>query len=154
MSSLTLVRRIAARPRTVFDALTSAEGMANWWGPDDGAALEARSDARVGGEYLVRFRTADGKEHEARGHYYELRPPERVCMSFRWMVGGTSEEVGRVSRIEVDLRPVEGGTELTFTHADLQDESKASHEWGWGAALEKLSRSLESRREHAFHAAS
>ena len=32
MTSLTLVRRIAARPSIVFDALTTAEGIASWWG--------------------------------------------------------------------------------------------------------------------------
>ena len=35
MTSLTLVRRIAARPSIVFDALATAEGVAAWWGPDD-----------------------------------------------------------------------------------------------------------------------
>jgi uncharacterized protein YndB with AHSA1/START domain len=31
MTRLTLVRRIAARPSIVFDALTTAEGIAHWW---------------------------------------------------------------------------------------------------------------------------
>ena len=39
MTSLTLVRRIAARPSIVFDALTTADGMASWWGPDAGPVL-------------------------------------------------------------------------------------------------------------------
>ena len=30
MTSLTLVRRIKARPSIVFDALTTAEGIASW----------------------------------------------------------------------------------------------------------------------------
>ena len=36
MTSLTLVRRIRARPSIVFDALTTPEGIASWWGPDEG----------------------------------------------------------------------------------------------------------------------
>ena len=36
MTSLTLVRRIKARPQVVFDAVTTAEGIARWWGPDAG----------------------------------------------------------------------------------------------------------------------
>ena len=31
MTSLTLVRHIRARPAVVFQALTSAEGIAHWW---------------------------------------------------------------------------------------------------------------------------
>ncbi|MEJ0020180.1 MAG: metalloregulator ArsR/SmtB family transcription factor [Acetobacteraceae bacterium] len=33
MTSLTLVRRIAARPSIVFEALTTPDGIACWWGP-------------------------------------------------------------------------------------------------------------------------
>ena len=35
MRSLTLVRRIAARPAIVFEAMTTAEEVAAWFGPDD-----------------------------------------------------------------------------------------------------------------------
>jgi uncharacterized protein YndB with AHSA1/START domain len=48
MTSLTLVRRIKARPSIVFDALTTAEGIASWWGPDGGPVLVAESDPQVG----------------------------------------------------------------------------------------------------------
>ena len=34
MTSLTLVRRIKARPQVIFDAVTTAKGIAHWWGPD------------------------------------------------------------------------------------------------------------------------
>ena len=43
MTSLTLVRRIAARPSIVFDALTTPDGIACWWGPDDGPVLACRN---------------------------------------------------------------------------------------------------------------
>ena len=49
MTSLTLVRRIRARPSIVFDALTTPEGITCWWGPDDGPVLLAETDLRVGG---------------------------------------------------------------------------------------------------------
>jgi uncharacterized protein YndB with AHSA1/START domain len=48
MKSLTLVRRIAARPAIVFEALTTADGVAAWWGPDDLPVVRAEMDARVG----------------------------------------------------------------------------------------------------------
>lgn len=80
MTSLTLVRRIRARPAVVFQ-LTSAEGIAHWWGPDAGPVLFAESDARVGGSFRVRFRMLDGTEHESTGRYLELVAPQRVVMS-------------------------------------------------------------------------
>jgi uncharacterized protein YndB with AHSA1/START domain len=141
MTSLTLVRRIAARPSIVFDALTTAKGLAAWWGPDDLPVIKAEVDARVGGTFRVRFRTLDGQEHEARGDYLEVDRPRRLVMSWRYDFGGEPEEDGRTSRIEIDLRALEGGTELTFAHSDLRGAaSRASHERGWTGSLAKLVR--------------
>ena len=141
MTSLTLVRRIKARPQVVFDAVTTAEGIAQWWGPDAGPVLVAESDVRVGGRYRVRFRKLDGTEHESTGTYLELVRPERVVMSWRW-VGGM-EDPGE-SRVEMALRAIPEGTELTFTHSRLHDEeTRRSHEDGWGGALEKLMRRFQ-----------
>lgn len=60
MTSLTLVRRIAARPSIVFDALTTPQGIICWMGPDKGPVLLAETDVRVGGRFRIRFRTFDG----------------------------------------------------------------------------------------------
>jgi uncharacterized protein YndB with AHSA1/START domain len=144
MTSLTLVRRIAARPEIVFEAMTTAEGVMAWYGPDDLPVVGAEVDARVGGAYRVRFRTLDGGDHEACGEFLELVPPRRIVMSWSWAVGGEPEEGGRISRVEIDLKPLEEGTELTFTHAALSNEaSKGSHAQGWTGALDKLDRHLQ-----------
>jgi uncharacterized protein YndB with AHSA1/START domain len=141
MTSITLVRRIAARPSIVFEALATAEGIAGWWGPDELPVVSAEADPRVGGAYRVRFRTEDGQEHEAFGEYLEVTPPERLVMSWRYAAGGEPQELDRPSRVAFELRPVDGGTELTLTHADLRnDASKDSHERGWAGALVKLVR--------------
>jgi uncharacterized protein YndB with AHSA1/START domain len=143
MTSLTLVRRIAARPSIVFEALTTAEGVCAWWGPDDLPVIRAEIDAQVGGAYRVRFQTLDGLEHEAFGEYLEIDPPRRLVMSWRYAFGGAPEELGRTSRIEIDVMPFEGGSELTFTHTDLRNAaSQASHERGWTGSLAKLVRNL------------
>ena len=141
--NLTVVRRITARPSIVFDALVTAEAMISWWGPDDLPALEARSDARVGGRYDVRFRTLDGMEHHCSGQYLEVVRFERIVMSWNWISGGVPEERGATSRVELRLRAIDGGTELTVVHSALQNEASASnHERGWNGALDKLIRTL------------
>ena len=137
MTSLTIVRRIRARPSIVFDALTTPEGIACWWGPDDGPVLQAATDVRVGGRYRVRFRMLDGTEHESSGEYLEVVRPDRLAMSWRWAGG---EDPGE-SLVEIDLRAIAEGTELTFTHSRLHDEeARRSHEAGWNGALDKLER--------------
>lgn len=138
MTSLTLVRRIKARPSIVFDTLSSPDGIARWWGPDDGPVLVAESDVRVGGRFRVRFRMLDGSEHEASGEYLEVVEPRRLAMSWRWQEG--MEDPGE-SLVEIDLVPVDEGTELTLTHSRLHDEeTQQSHEAGWSGSLDKLER--------------
>lgn len=138
MTSLTLVRRLKARPSIVFDALTTAEGLASWFGPDDGPVLVAESDPKVGGRFRVRFRMLDGSEHESTGEYLEVVKPSRLSMTWRW-TGGV-EDPGE-SLVEITLRAIAEGTELTFKHSRLYDEeSRRSHESGWNGALDKLER--------------
>jgi uncharacterized protein YndB with AHSA1/START domain len=136
LTSLTLVRRIRARPPVVFDAVTTADGIAQWWGPDAGPVLLSEADVRVGGRYRLRFRMLDGTEHETSGTYLELLRPERVVMSWRW-TGGVEDPED--SRIEIVLRAIPEGTELTFSHSRLHDEdSRRSHAAGWTGSLQKL----------------
>jgi uncharacterized protein YndB with AHSA1/START domain len=137
MTSLTLVRRIKARPQLVFDAVTTAEGIVHWWGPDAGPVLVAETDPRVGGLFRVRFlRLFDSTEYESSGQFLEIVRPERVVMSWRWKDG--VPDPGE-SRVEITLRPVPEGTELTFVHSQLRDEEmRLSHEAGWAGALDKL----------------
>src|SRR5690606_4502760 len=155
MTSLTLLRRINAQPATVFEALTTPEGISHWWGPDDGPVLLAETDVRVGGPFRVRFlllaepgvrvggrcrvrcRMRDGSEHESSGEYLRVEPPRRLEMSWRW----ADDTAGPDSRVVGALRAIDSGTELTFTHDGLRDEATArSHESGWGGALDKLVR--------------
>jgi uncharacterized protein YndB with AHSA1/START domain len=131
------VRRIRARPSIVFDALTTPESIARWWGPDDGPVLLAKTDVRVGGRYRVRFRMLDGTEHESSGEYLEVVRPRRLAMSWRWAGG---EDPGE-SLVEIDLRGIAEGTELILTHSRLHDgQSRRGHEEGWNGALDKLER--------------
>ncbi|MBM3550129.1 MAG: SRPBCC domain-containing protein [Alphaproteobacteria bacterium] len=144
MTSVTLVRRIKARPAIVFDALTTPEGIGHWWGPDPGPVLLAETDLRVGGQFKVRFRMLDDSEHESSGEYLEVVPPKRLAMTWRW-VG--DEDSGGESHLAFDLRAIPEGTELTLTHSRLHDDDSArGHEGGWSGALDKLVRHFEGVR--------
>ena len=135
MSKLTIVKEIAARPEIVFDALIDPESLKTWIGPDDGPVLVAESDGRVGGKFRLRFRMLDGTEHEATGEYLEVDRPRKLAMTWQWQ----NHEDRTISRIDVTLRAIPTGTELTFTHSGLPSEDERDgHRKGWNGALDKL----------------
>jgi uncharacterized protein YndB with AHSA1/START domain len=141
MTSISLVRRIAARPSIVFDLLATPEGIPLWWGPDDGPVLIAESDFRPGGKFRVRFRDALGDEHETSGEFLEIVRPVRVVMSWSWL--GGVEDPGE-SRVEFDLAEAGEGTTLTLTHSRLYEEATGlTHQTGWIGALDKLARHFD-----------
>jgi uncharacterized protein YndB with AHSA1/START domain len=132
VSGVRLVRHIRAQPHVV-----TAEGIAQWWGPDAGPVLVAELDSRVGGRYRVRFRRLlDGTEYESSGEFLEVVPHERIAMSWRWTDG--VPDPGE-SRVEITLKAIPEGTELTFVHSNLNNEdTRRGHEEGWTGSLDKL----------------
>ena len=150
MTEAVLVRRIAARPAIVFDALRDrGRHRISAWGPHDEPAISAKVDPqgerKLPGSASV---TGDGREHECTGQFLEIVKPTRVVLSWRWAHGGEPDEVtaDNVSRVEFRLRAIDTGTEVTLIHSALTTEVSAhSHEGGWGGAFEKLLRNSEHR---------
>ena len=135
--SLTLKRQMKASPARLFKAWTEPTKLVHWWGPADTeeGSIEAETDLRVGGAYRIRFRTADGRQHEASGLYEEIVPDQKLVMSWTWSGAAAP------TRLTVTFRGEEGGTMLILTHAGLDDtESVALHEAGWSGAIDKLER--------------
>ncbi|CAN5367751.1 hypothetical protein BH09PSE6_BH09PSE6_08420 [soil metagenome] len=137
MTSMTIVRQIAARPSLVWEAVSTADGLRQWLGPDDGPVIEMVSEPVAGGRFHLKFRMRDGSEHESNGTWLVVDPPLRLVLSWQW----SGEEADGESRVEIVLRPKGEGTELTFTHAQLPDEPTAEgHRKGWNGSLDKLVR--------------
>lgn len=134
--SLTLKRRIAAPPATVFRAWTDPQKIAGWFGPDLDAVVSATADPRVGGRYRIIFKGADGEEHNVGGVYREVEENRKLVFTWGWI---TMPE--RKSLVTVTLKEDGGGTLLTLLHEKFFDEpARDRHEAGWAKALEKLDR--------------
>lgn len=145
MVSVTLVRCIPARPTIVFEALASPEGIRSWWGPDAGPVIIVESDVRAGGHYRVRFRRLNGSEHEVRGEFLVVDPPRLLSMSWRWQ---GDENDGENSELELILRQIPEGTELTLTHSGLHgSDARVSHTHGWTGSLGKLATTFAQREK-------
>lgn len=137
--SLTLVRRLKASPARVYAAWTDPAQIARWFGPDNGGTVSAEADVRVGGRYSIVFHTEDGERHNALGEYLEVEPGRKLVMTWEWV---TMPE--RRSQLTIEIRPRDGGAELTLLHEQFFDEAaRDAHNEGWTGCLAKLERFLE-----------
>jgi uncharacterized protein YndB with AHSA1/START domain len=119
--SLTLTRRLRARPEKVYAAWTQAAQLAQWFGPPSMKpdTLTAELDVRVGGRYRLSFTRDDGEYFEAGGTYREVVPNEKLVFTWAWH--STPER------------------ESLFHHAQFFDETaRDNHQRGWSSFFDKL----------------
>jgi uncharacterized protein YndB with AHSA1/START domain len=126
------VERLLPAPiEDVFDALTDAARMADWFSPVGRAEVEA--DAVVGGRLRVVMIEGDVRlEHD--GEFLDVRRPTRLSFTWRSPYTGAEPTV-----VTIDLSDEGGTTRLVLLHDRLPPEERASHAGGWGAILDRLS---------------
>ncbi len=94
-------RIFAAPPQRVFAACTDPELIPQWWGPRGTETIVEELDARTGGTWRFRARTADGTEIVFRGVFREVTPHERIAQTFEW--DGMPGHVSVDTAVFVDL---------------------------------------------------
>lgn len=138
---LTVERRVAAPPETVFDAWLDSESVGRWlFATPDGVMEKVEIDPRVGGRFLiVERRGADLAEHF--GEYLEIERPRRLAFSFAAM-----RDAG-YTRVTITIAAEGDGSRVTLVHemdpqwADYEDRTRD----GWTKILAGLDRSLSTQ---------
>ncbi|MCX5405662.1 SRPBCC domain-containing protein [Streptomyces sp. NBC_00335] len=127
MDTVTLERRIAARPETLFALLTDREKWLSWMGADGTFSFEP------GGSY----RTRVTGENVASGRFLTLTPPERLVFTWGWEAG-TPLAAGS-TRVEITLEPTPAGTLLHLIHSGLPtSEACEAHAELWQHYVDRL----------------
>ena len=111
----TVSTKLAATPEKVFRAWLSSEGHADMTGSP------ATVEPRVGGK----FTAWDGY---ITGRTVELKPYNLIVQAWRTSEFADSDPD---SRLELVLKPIPGGTQLTLFHSGLPDGQAESYESGW-----------------------
>ena len=129
---------LAHPPADVWAALTTAEGLAAWFGDD------AAIDLRPGGS--ARMSWADGPTVDMRVERVE----EPTVFGFTWPVYGLPEDDPRRTYVEFNLEPAGAGTRLTVTESGFaqlpEDAHRAAHDGntqGWAKELGELAAYLD-----------
>jgi uncharacterized protein YndB with AHSA1/START domain len=123
---------IRAEPEAVFEFFTDAAKMAQWIG------TEVELEPRVGGV----FRVVPNRADVIRGRYLEVTPPVRVVFTWGFEGDGQALQPG-ASVVEITLRRVEGGTELTLVHRALPDGLREAHAAGWSHYVARIATAAE-----------
>jgi len=125
--------QIAHPPERVWAALTTAEGLAAWFGN------EAEIDLRPGGS--ARMRWSGGHRAEMRVERVE----EPVVFAFTWHIFGLPDDDPRRTYVEFTLEPAGAGTRLTVTESgfaqlpeDAHHKAYEGNREGWASELGEL----------------
>ena len=128
---------IAATPRAVWRALTTADGLASWW------VDEARFDARKGGRVVFKTTGDDGEDAEDRGMIHTWRPTSHLEVAFD---RSSSTEL-RGSRVAFQVARDGDETLLTLVHSGGEilddDEGRARLDKEWRQAFLALQDMLD-----------
>lgn len=124
---VTVARRIAARPETVFSFFTDRDRWLSWMGVDGEFTFES------GGPYRTHV---TGGNHAA-GRFLEIDPPKRVVFTWGWESGGMPVPPGSTT-VEISLEPDGDGTLLRLVHRNLPAEARPPHTEGWNHYVDRL----------------
>jgi uncharacterized protein YndB with AHSA1/START domain len=130
---------LAHPPATVWAALTTAEGLAGWFGN------EAAIDLRPGGAAWMRW-TGEGFTADMRVERVE----EPKVFGFTWHIYGLPDDDPRRTYVEFTLEPVAAGTRLTVVESgfaqlpdDAHRKSYDGNTEGWAKELGELASYLD-----------
>lgn len=134
---------LAHPPARVWSALTTADGLASWFGQ------EATIDLRPGGRASMRWDGDDGPPADMRVERVE----EPRVFGFTWRVDGVSSDDPRRTYVEFTLEPTAAGTRLWMVEsgfAQLPDDRHRAgldaHSEGWTRELGELVAALDAAR--------
>jgi uncharacterized protein YndB with AHSA1/START domain len=116
---------IAHPPATVWAALTTAEGLAAWFGN------EAVIDLRPGGAARMRW-TEEGFTADMRVERVE----EPTVFGFTWPISGLPADDPRRTYVEFTLEPAGAGTRLTVVESGFAQLSDDAHRKAYGGNTE------------------
>ncbi len=133
---LIATRYLDADPRLVWEAFTTPEHLAVFWGGDHATILpdSVTVDLRIGGAFALETLGSDGCSYPLRFRYEEIEPPTRLVL-VEPVTGLTTE---------IRLEPTGSGTTVTVHQRRLPPDLRTEQaRTGLAGILERLDVVLE-----------
>lgn len=133
-TSLTVRRTFDASRERLFEAFTDPDDLEQWQ-PSDNFDVEVHTlEAEPGGELSLTHIHGDTRL-SIEGTFEEVIENERLVHTWRVIDHPIDDSV---SRIMVEFHDVEDGTEVVFTHENLDPEMVEDTSQGWSWILGRL----------------
>jgi uncharacterized protein YndB with AHSA1/START domain len=121
---------------SVWRALTEADELAKWWGPNGFTTPSIELDLRVGGGYRFTMQPPEGDPFHLSGEFTEVEPPARLAYTFVWDPPDPDDQE-TVAKLALDDRG--DSTELALVQGPFATEERLElHRGGWSESLDKL----------------
>lgn len=133
--TLTVTHRYQASAERVYDAWLDLESVKQFmFSTETGEIVRAEIDPTIGGKFVLTDRR-NGEDVEHTGEYLELDRPKRIVFTF-----GIPAFSKHFDKVELDIKSLEQGCELTLTHTMLKEfeEYKDRSIQGWTKMLASL----------------
>ena len=145
LHELSITRRIAATPETVYGVWTTRLG--EWWAPEPYTTPVVELDLRPGGRGLMVMRGPDGTEMPNEGVFLEVEPDRKIVFSNAFTTGWIPRDPFMV--VIVTFEPEGDGTRYTARVRHWSEDAKARHEamgfeQGWSIVAGQLAALAES----------
>lgn len=146
-SGLKLKRLIKAPIARVYAAWTTPEDMVHWFGPGQWTVTSAKSDARPGGSWRVRFHSdAENRDVEVYGVYREVKPNTRLV--FTWKSDNPQMNFGE-TLVTVEFVEAGASTEVHIAHDGFPAEPiRERHYLGWDNCCDNLEKLFAAKAAH------
>ena len=144
-----MTRLFDAPRELIFEAYTSCEHLARWWGPRKYELSSCKMDFRPGGKDRFVHSGPDGEEHGFRGEYREIVQPERIVSTFEW-----EGLPGHISIDTLTLTEENGKTRYTIVSLfdsveDRDGMLQSGMEGGANESMERLDELLQQMKAQA-----
>lgn len=135
--TLRLERTFDCIPRRLWEAWTSREALAKWFGPMDQDNDVDEMDVRRGGRFRMAMNDEQGGKHPIWGEYLVVTPPEELVF-----VAEADEIAPHVSTVHARFEAEGNKTKLRFAQYGLPSNLADDTGHGWEASWDKLDRLL------------
>lgn len=134
-------RTVGAAPDDAFRHWVDAASRQQWYAPEDGWIVEAKTDLRVGGSWRVLFGPSRNEMYLEHGVFEEIDRPHRVVYTTLYEFPDGRPPFD--THVTVTFESHADGTLLTVVDRGYPTgEQRTRHEGGWPYFLDAFERTL------------